>query len=75
MKYHQWQEIIGTIGIFVLLTVTVVTVIWQVAISQRAKAQLAREGEYRKLVAAGTAGQERIERRLEAIERILKDVE
>ncbi|MFG2140028.1 hypothetical protein [Streptomyces sp. NPDC048650] len=75
MNYHQWQEVIATIGIFVLLTAAVVTVIRQVAITQRAKAQLTREAAYKKLVEDGVAGQERIERRLEAIERVLKDVE
>ncbi|MFJ9852926.1 hypothetical protein [Streptomyces sp. NPDC101150] len=75
MNYHQWQEVIATIGIFVLLTVVAVTIIRQVAIGQRAKAQLAREAAYKKLVEDSAAGQERIERRLEAIERVLKDVE
>ncbi|MFG2831221.1 hypothetical protein [Streptomyces sp. NPDC048434] len=89
MNYHQWQEVIGTIGIFVLLTAVLVTIIWQVAITRRATAQLAREDAYRKLAGAAVEGQERIARELTAItgqvadlqgrtrtiERVLKDVE
>jgi hypothetical protein len=86
---HEWQEVIGTIGIFVLLISVVVTVVWQRAVSQRTRAQLARESEYRKLAEAAVAGQQQIERRLaeiggqvsdltsrtDSIERVLKDVE
>ncbi|MFE4331308.1 MULTISPECIES: hypothetical protein [unclassified Streptomyces] len=89
MNDHEWQEVIGTIGIFVLLTAVVVTIIWQGAISWRAKAQLARESEYKQLAEAAVAGQQNIERKLaeiggqvselqgrtDSIERVLKDVE
>ncbi|MGW9596328.1 hypothetical protein ACWHLZ_39310 [Streptomyces chartreusis] len=89
MNEHEWQEVIGTIGIFVLLTAVVVTIIWQVAISWRAKAQLARESEYRRLAEAAVTGQQKIERQLteiggqvsdlqsrtNSIERVLKAVE
>ncbi|MEH0398444.1 hypothetical protein AB0K64_13515 [Streptomyces sp. NPDC053741] len=89
MNEHEWQEVIGTIGIFVLLTAVIITVIWQFAISWRAKAQLARESEYRKVAESAVEGQQRIEQRLAeiggqvtdlqsrtgSIERVLKDVE
>ncbi|MFD4762954.1 hypothetical protein ACFWOJ_30110 [Streptomyces sp. NPDC058439] len=89
MNEHEWQEVIGTIGMFVLLIAVVVTVIWQVAAGRRAKAREAREIEYQKLAEAAVAGQRNIERQLaeiggqvsdlqgrtDSIERVLKDVE
>ncbi|MFI5801647.1 hypothetical protein [Streptomyces sp. NPDC051561] len=89
MNEHEWQEVIGVIGIFVLLTGVAITTIWQVAISWRAKAQLSREKEYRELVEAAVTGQQKIERQLaeiggrvedllsrtDSIEKVLKDVE
>ncbi|NUW40993.1 hypothetical protein [Nonomuraea rhodomycinica] len=89
MNEHEWQEVIGTIGIFVLLTAVIITVLCQVAVTWRAKARLARESEYRALAESAIAGQQAVERRLEeigrhvtelssrtdSIERILKDVE
>ena len=89
MNEHEWQEVIGTIGLFVLLTAVAVTIIWQVATSRRAKAQLARESEYKQLAEAAVTGQRNIERQLaeigdqvsdlrsrtDSIERVLKDVE
>ncbi|MFI6180515.1 hypothetical protein ACIA8R_33600 [Nonomuraea sp. NPDC051191] len=67
MNEHEWQEVIGTIGVFVLITVVVVTVIWQFAISWRAKAQLARENEYKKIAEAAAASQQDIGRQLAEI--------
>ncbi|MFD8821894.1 hypothetical protein ACFV1C_05945 [Streptomyces sp. NPDC059605] len=89
MNEHEWQEVIGTVGIFVLLTAVVVTIIRQVAITRRAKARLARESEYRRLAEAAVTGQQKIEQQLagigdqvsdlqnrtDSIERVLKDVE
>ncbi|MFD4996168.1 hypothetical protein [Streptomyces buecherae] len=89
MNEHEWQEVIGTIGIFVLLITVVLTVIWQVGASRRAKLQLAREGEYQRIAEAAIAGQRTIEQQLaqiggqvadlqgrtDKIERVLKDVE
>jgi len=85
MTYHGWQEIIGVAGIFTLLTVAV----WQFAATWRAKAVLAREREYRKLVESGVKTQEntesllsdlrdqltRVQSRLDSVEHVLKDVE
>ncbi|MET7461571.1 hypothetical protein [Nonomuraea sp. NPDC005501] len=89
MNEHEWQEVIGTIGVFVLLTAVIITVVCQVAVTWRAKARLARESEYRKLAEAAVSGQQAVEQRLaeigrqvselsgrtDSIERILKDVE
>jgi phage shock protein A len=89
MNEHEWQEVIGTIGIFVLLIAVVVIVLWQTASGRRAKAQLAHESEYRKLADAAAAREQRIEQQLaeiggqvadlrdrtDTIERVLKDVE
>ncbi|MFF3668734.1 hypothetical protein [Microtetraspora malaysiensis] len=89
MNEHEWQEVIGTIGVFVLITAVIVTVIWQFAISWRAKAQLAREAEYKKIAESVAASQEDIGRQLaeindrlsalrdrtDAIELVLTDVE
>jgi hypothetical protein len=73
----------------VLLIAVVLTILWQVGSSRRAKARLARESEYRELAEAAVAGQQGIERQLaeirgqvsdlqsrtDSVERILKDVE
>ncbi|MBT2233277.1 hypothetical protein [Nonomuraea sp. NEAU-A123] len=89
MNEHEWQEVIGTIGMFVLITAVIVTVIWQFAISWRAKAQLAREAEYKKIAETAAASQQHIGQQLaeindrlsalrdrtDAIELVLKDVE
>ncbi|WP_433211944.1 hypothetical protein ACQP25_24160 [Microtetraspora malaysiensis] len=89
MNEHEWQEVIGTIGVFVLITAVIVTVIWQFAISWRAKAQLAREAEYKQIAESVAASQEDIGRQLaeindrlsalrdrtDAIELVLTDVE
>ncbi|MFD1538989.1 hypothetical protein [Nonomuraea guangzhouensis] len=89
MNEHEWQEVIGTIGMFVLVTAVIVTVVWQFAISWRAKAQLAREAEYKKIAETATESQQHIGQQLaeindqlsalrdrtDAIERVLKDVE
>ncbi|SFK78923.1 hypothetical protein SAMN05216275_13546 [Streptosporangium canum] len=89
MNEHEWQEVIGTIGMFALITAVIVTIIWQFAISWRAKAQLAREAEYKKIAETAAASQQDIGRQLaeindrlsalrdrtDAIELVLKDVE
>lgn len=89
MSPYGWQEIIGVVGVFVLI-ITVTTVgIWQLAATWRAKAALARESEYKLLAERSVAAQESSERRLselgervaemqvriQSVERILKEVE
>ncbi|MGI5352869.1 hypothetical protein ACQEU8_32520 [Streptomyces sp. CA-250714] len=89
MNEHEWQEVIGTIGMFTLLIAVVVTAIWQIGAGRRARTQLARESEYKKLAEAAADRQQRIEQQLteigsqvsdlrnrtDTIERVLKDVE
>jgi hypothetical protein len=89
MKWYQWQEVIAVIGVFVLLTTVITVIIWQLAVTRRAKATLAREQEYRTLAERAVRTQESTERRLaeltgrltdlhsrmQAVERILKAVE
>lgn len=89
MNEHEWQEVIGAIGMFVLLIIVVTMIIWQVSASLRAKAVLAREDSYKKLAEAALSSQQQTETELATIstqltelrdrmgtlERILKDVE
>lgn len=89
MSSSDWQEVIGTIGVFLLVTVVITVSIWQLASTRRAKAMLAREDEYRKIADRTVLVQETTERhlaelggrlaemqsRLQALERVLKDVE
>jgi hypothetical protein len=89
MKATGWQEIIGVIGVFVLIISVVTMSIWQLAATWRAKAVLAREHEYRAIADKAVLVQESTERqlaemtgrlaevqtRLQSVERILKDVE
>jgi hypothetical protein len=85
----EWQEIIGTVGVLLLVTTVIVVLVWQFGATWRAKALLAREEEYRTIADKAVLLQERTERqlteinghlaemqsRLQSLERILKDVE
>jgi hypothetical protein len=85
MSSSDWQEIIGTIGFFALISL----VIWQLAATWRARSQLAREKEYRTIADRSVLVQEGTERqlteisgrltemqaRLKSLERVLKEVE
>ncbi|MCM3925812.1 hypothetical protein ND748_29585 [Frankia sp. AiPs1] len=89
MSPYDWQEIIGVIGVFTLVTSVVIVSIWQVAATWRAKASLAREKEYRTIADRAVLFQEGTERqlaelggrlaemqtRLRSVEGILKEVE
>jgi Flp pilus assembly protein TadB len=82
MNWHQWQEIIGVTGVFVLITVVLSIAIVQLASTWRAKAALAREAEYRVLADKAVRTQEETERqlrdvqdRLRSIEHVLKEVD
>lgn len=89
MSTSDWQEIIGTIGVFLLVTTAVTVTIWQLAATRRAKAQVARENEYRTIADKALALQESTERqlaeiggrlaevqtRMTSLERVLKEVE
>ena len=89
MSGQDWTEVVGAIGLFALVITVILTIIVQVARTWRAKAALAREGEYRKLAETAVRTQEGIERqltevgsrlaemqsRMASLERVLKDVE
>ncbi|WP_283135805.1 hypothetical protein [Rhizohabitans arisaemae] len=89
MSDTDWTQVVGTIGIFALLTSVITVIIWQLASTRRAKTLLVREHEYRKIAEDGLATQQSIERRLAeldehlaetrtrlaSIERILQQVE
>jgi len=75
MNWHQWQEIIGVIGIFVLITVVLTVLIVQLAATWRAKAKLAREDEYRALAEKAVRTQEETERRLADVQERLRSIE
>lgn len=64
MSATDWQEVVGVVGLFVLLTAVITVTIWQLAASWRARAVLAREQEYRTLAAAAVRTQENTERHL-----------
>jgi hypothetical protein len=50
-----------------LLSIILVVVIWQLAVTWRAKAALVREGEYRQLAERAVTGNEETQRRLDGI--------
>lgn len=82
MNGSDWTEVVGAVGLFLLITVVLTVIIWQFGATYRAKAVLAREGEYRKLAEAAVEVQKDTERqldalrgRMESLERILKEVE
>lgn len=89
MGIRGWQELVGVIGIFVLLTCVITVAIWQVAASVRAKANIAREAAYRSLAERAVAAQENVDKqfgetkaqladlqvRFAAMEKILSQVE
>ncbi|MGZ3145672.1 hypothetical protein ACVDFE_27505 [Lentzea chajnantorensis] len=58
MSPYDWQEIIGVVGVFVLITAVTTVLIWQLAATWRAKAALARENEYRALAERAVQAQE-----------------
>ncbi|WP_121717438.1 hypothetical protein [Streptomyces sp. E5N91] len=67
MSSSDWQEIIGVIGVFILVISVVTVGIWQLAATWRAKAQLAREKEYRSIADRAVLVQEGMERQLTEI--------
>jgi TolA-binding protein len=89
MGIRGWQEVVGVIGIFVLLTCVITVAIWQVAASVRAKANIAREAAYQSLAERAVTAQESVDKqladartqitelqtRLTEMERILSQVE
>jgi hypothetical protein len=75
MNWHQWQEIIGVTGVFVLITVVLSIAIVQLAATWRAKAALAREEGYRALAEKAVRAQEETERQLREVRQSLRSIE
>ncbi|GAA3769587.1 hypothetical protein GCM10022225_65470 [Plantactinospora mayteni] len=89
MSEHDWTEVVGAVGLFALVISVITTIIVQVARTWRAKAVLAREGEYKRLAETAVRTQEGTERqlaelgsrlsqmeaRMTSLERVLKEVE
>ncbi|WP_026424155.1 hypothetical protein [Actinokineospora inagensis] len=89
MSGREWQEALGVVGVFVLLTTVITVAIWQLAASWRARAALSREYAYRapaESVAATQVANEQalgrlnaqlddVQARLAKIERVLVDVD
>ena len=71
MSANDWQEIVGVIGVFALIIV----IIWQLAATWRAKAQLAREKEYRTIADRSVLVQEGTERQLAEISERLTEIQ
>lgn len=64
MDGHELAEVAGAIGIFAFITTVITVIIVQVGATVRARAALAREGEYRRLAESGVEAQQSIERQL-----------
>lgn len=89
MNDHEWQEVIGAVGLFALLLIVVTLPLWHFTVGRRARRSKADEDEYRRLAAQAVEGQRRTETQLAdlgrqltdlqtrtgSLERILKDVE
>ncbi|QKV95777.1 hypothetical protein HUT19_31870 [Streptomyces sp. NA02950] len=75
MDGHDLAEVVGAFGIFALITTVLTTIIWQFAATRRAKVQVVRELEYRKLAAEAVAAQQGAELRLKEISERLAAVQ
>jgi hypothetical protein len=56
---NEWAEITMALGSSVLFTAVLLVVIWQAAVTWRARAALAREAHYRQLAERATAAPRR----------------
>ncbi|MEU6263061.1 hypothetical protein [Saccharopolyspora shandongensis] len=74
MSFYGWQEIIGVIGVFVLIIAVITMSIWQLGATLRAKVVLRREQEYRALVEKTVQVQEDSQRKLAELSGQLTEV-
>ena len=70
MDGHEVAEVVGAIGIFTIITIT----IWQLFATWRAKAALTREAEYRDLAARAVRSHEESNRQLADLSEQLSDL-
>ena len=75
MNEHEWQEVIGTIGMFVLLITVVISLIWRSAFIKRAKLQGAQDDRYLKLAERSDENQARTAEQLAALNERLARLE
>ncbi|MEV5574329.1 hypothetical protein AB0L06_30210 [Spirillospora sp. NPDC052269] len=89
MDGHDLAEVAGAIGIFAFVTTVVTVIIVQLGATVRARAALAREAEFRRIAETSLATQREIEKqltesarslgemqkRMDALEKILLTVE
>lgn len=89
MDVREWTEVVGAFGLFALVIILPTVIIWQFAATRRARIQVVREQEYRKLAESAATAQQGTEDRLkeiserlaemqgrmESLERILQTVE
>jgi hypothetical protein len=70
---YDWQEIIGTTGLFTLLITVVLSLIWRKAFLKRAEMQIRQDDEYKKLAERADERQAEIALQLAALnERIAR---
>jgi cytochrome b len=70
----DWTEVVGAVGVFALLIALSVVVLTQVGGWMRARMQLSREAEYRKLAEQVVTGQESISQQLVEVNEHLADL-
>jgi uncharacterized membrane protein YcjF (UPF0283 family) len=89
MKATDWQEVIGTIGLFALVLIVVTSIIWQFGAAWRLRAVTRSAAQYQQLADRSVTAQENtatrltehgevlaeLRTRLQAVEHILKDAE
>ncbi|MEU8826326.1 hypothetical protein [Streptomyces sp. NPDC048636] len=75
MDGHDLAEVVGAFGLFALVTTVLTTIIWQFAATRRAKVQVVRELEYRKIAEEAVAAQQGAELRLKEISERLAAVQ
>jgi Flp pilus assembly protein TadB len=75
MDIREWTEVVGAFGLFALVTTVLTTVIWQFAATRRARVQVVRELEYRKLAESAAVAQQGTEERLKEISERLAEMQ
>lgn len=64
---YDWQEVIGTVGMFVLLITIVLTLLWRKAFLKKAEMQIALDDRYKKLAERADEHQAAIAEQLAAL--------
>ncbi|MQM27754.1 hypothetical protein [Glycomyces albidus] len=72
---YDWQEIIGSIGMFVLLITVVLSLIWRNAFLKRTRMQHEQDDRYLKLAERADEQQARLHDRLQALDERLARLE